>query len=177
MLFTSAVDEHGVPDLRLSDPGKRDQCFHEKRCGICGVVMLDLMVFLGGPMAVQNRCFGDPPMHWPCAEYSIKVCPYLAHARDRHVPMGAEIDGGTVVNTPQGIETKGAYLALYSARSYIGCRGDAGGYVFYADLPVSIRWYEQATGERVKAQTTPRREAPPRELRIIPSWQRLKHYS
>lgn len=172
ILFTSFIDDAGVPDFRVSDPAQRDRCFQERRCGICGEVLHDVMVFLGGPLAVANRCFGDPPMHAPCAEYSRLVCPWLALGRDRHVAMGSEVHGGKVANTPGGVEDKPQLMAFYSARGYIGCRGDEGGYVFYADLPIRVVWYDQATAQRVQPSPvpTPRRELPPRELRIAPKW-------
>ena len=178
ILFTSYIDDAGVPDFRISDPAKRDQCFQERRCGICGNVMGDLMVmvFLGGPLAVANRCFGDPPMHPPCAEYSRLVCPWLSLNRDRHVPMGSEVHGGRVRNPPGGVENKTNLMALYSTHGYIGCRGDTSGYVFYADLPIRVVWYEQATGARAqpKPEPRPRRELPPRELRLMPAWKQIK---
>jgi hypothetical protein len=134
--------------------------------------MQDTMIFLGGPLAVANRCFGDPPMHPPCAEYSRRVCPWLALNRDRHVPMGSEVHGGKVANTPGGVEDKPPLMALYSARGYTGCQGETSGYVFYADLPTRVMWYDQATGERTRPrpEPQPRRELPPRELRIMPKW-------
>lgn len=172
ILFTSYIDDAGVPDFRLSNPKQRDICFRDRRCGICGEIMRDLMAFIGGPLAVANRCFGDPPMHPPCAEYSRLVCPWLALKRDRHVAMGSEIRGGYVANTPSGVEEKPALMAFYFARGYIGCRGDEGGYVFYADLPTRVLWFEQATGERTRPrpEPSPRRELPPRDLRIMPLW-------
>jgi hypothetical protein len=170
ILYTSYIDQHGVADLRVSLPQKRDECFQFKKCGICGQVLQHSMTFLGSVVSVENRCFGDPPFHYPCAEYARQVCPWLALRRER--------THETAVMTPEGDPSKGTHLAFYVTRGYIGCRAEwpDEGYVFYADLPNQVIWFNQATGEREKPDPlpSPRKELPPMDLRLTPWWRQSK---
>lgn len=68
----------GVPDFRVTDPEKWALATTRGLCAICGDKLGVNIFFIGGPKSVETRYFTDPGMHKDCAEYSIKVCPYLA---------------------------------------------------------------------------------------------------
>lgn len=72
----------GKPDFRVTDINKRLECYGDSLCAICGRTMLGAQFwFIGGPASMDSGMFTDGPMHKNCAEYSIKVCPFLAGKR------------------------------------------------------------------------------------------------
>lgn len=79
-LFTTAYVD-GKPDLRLSEQELREQCFHQKLCGICGQKLDYWMYFVTGELGVKNRIFADPPNHLECLNYAMLVCPFLGGVR------------------------------------------------------------------------------------------------
>lgn len=86
----------GVPDFRIIDEGKKLECYARRLCGLCGKPLDYWIVFIGGPLSVQNQLFADPAMHPDCADYALAVCPYLVYSRARYsqrpLPEGAHID-------------------------------------------------------------------------------------
>ncbi len=64
-------------DLRIADVAKRELCFKQDLCWVCGTKLEKLRVFVGGPCACHNRVFGDWASHVLCAEYALHVCPFL----------------------------------------------------------------------------------------------------
>jgi hypothetical protein len=73
----------GKPDFTVVDREPWLRCVKYKLCGLCGQKLgLSGMWFIGGPGSMQSRLFFDPPMHRECAEYALKVCPFLATPRD-----------------------------------------------------------------------------------------------
>lgn len=92
-----AVDDRGYPIpwtvLRGPSDGKphfainveeiRRKAISERLCPICGVRLFRGMWFVGGPCSALHPrgAYIDPPMHRECAEYALKVCPYLAAPR------------------------------------------------------------------------------------------------
>ena len=92
-----AVDDRGYPIpwtvLRGPSDGKphfainveelRLRCINNRLCPICGVRLFRGMWFVGGPGSALHPqgAYIDPPMHKECAEYALKVCPYLAAPR------------------------------------------------------------------------------------------------
>lgn len=93
-VFFTAMVENGKPDFRTVDPAKWRQAASNSLCGICGESLGKTMAFVGGPKSIKNRYFTDLPMHISCAEYALKVCPFLAmpkfgyleqSGQDRHV--------------------------------------------------------------------------------------------
>ena len=77
--FAAVID--GVPDFRVADVSKKSQSAIKKLCWICGqkIRYPEKFCFVGGPISTHYRLFGDGPMHIECAEFSLKICPYLLH--------------------------------------------------------------------------------------------------
>lgn len=74
-----ALDHKGKADFRVLDTKKVQQALTAKLCSICGKPMHSgEFAFVGGPLSIENRLFNDPAMHPGCAEYALKVCPFLA---------------------------------------------------------------------------------------------------
>jgi hypothetical protein len=61
------------------------QCALSRLCGMCGTSLQYDIAFLGGPKAAESHAYTDPPMHVPCAEAALRLCPHLArHATPRN---------------------------------------------------------------------------------------------
>ena len=73
----------GEPDFRAIDPDRWMDCAGNGRCQLCGELIKRGGWFVGGPECATNRFFLDPAMHRDCAEYALRVCPFLA-ARSSH---------------------------------------------------------------------------------------------
>jgi hypothetical protein len=96
MLATRPVDHRGYPipflqfipetfykdrrvDFRITDPYKKEFALRKQLCGLCGQPLAAKVYFIGGPLSAESRVFSDPPMHRDCAQYAMKVCPYLVN--------------------------------------------------------------------------------------------------
>jgi hypothetical protein len=76
--------------FRVMDPKRFDHAARESRCWVCGDRLGKFIAFVGGPLSTAQRLYADPPMHVDCAEFSVKVCPFLAiptaHRREVNKP-------------------------------------------------------------------------------------------
>jgi hypothetical protein len=73
----------GVPDFRCADERKFHRALKEKRCWVCGDTLGVHLAFVIGPMCAVNKVTSEPPCHLECAEYSVRVCPFLTRPRMR----------------------------------------------------------------------------------------------
>jgi hypothetical protein len=73
-------DQHGRPHFTINNSDVRDRVLARDLCGICGQPLTRGRWFVGGPLSAfhEHGAYIDPPMHHECAEYSLRVCPYLA---------------------------------------------------------------------------------------------------
>lgn len=69
---------NGEPDFRVIDIDKWRHAVVHRECGVCGQQLGEQIAFVGGPLSMRNRLFTDLPMHQACAEYALKVCPFIA---------------------------------------------------------------------------------------------------
>lgn len=90
--------ENGKPDFRIVDRQKQIECYEKKLCAICGRRMFEFW-FIGGSQSMDSGQFTDGPMHLPCAQFSAKVCPFLAGIRHDHStrPATTECPGAKIV--------------------------------------------------------------------------------
>jgi hypothetical protein len=75
------------PDYGAIDFAKFSQIIREKRCGICGGELGILMCFIGGPDSLHSRRFSDAAMHQACANYAVRVCPFIAMSATAYAIM------------------------------------------------------------------------------------------
>jgi hypothetical protein len=73
-------DGDGRPIFAANDEGKRQQCFNEDRCHICGDRLDRGRWFVGGCLSAvaEHGQFMDGGLHAACCHYALQVCPYLA---------------------------------------------------------------------------------------------------
>lgn len=86
ILFTTPVID-GKPDFFTIGTAMVAQCHAEGLCGICGQVIshhgdgetdCKPYYFIGGPYSTEvSGVFNDPPMHKDCAEFAMRVCPWM----------------------------------------------------------------------------------------------------
>ena len=75
-----ARHEDGRPNWRGLDGRIVGRCIEGRTCIICGAPLGLRVAFIGGPISVETMIFQEPPMHPPCAEYSVAVCPFLTRS-------------------------------------------------------------------------------------------------
>lgn len=105
-----------VVDFRVFNVDHSRRAMQDGRCGVCGQPNKDFW-FIGGPMCLANRIFGDPPMHEACARYAMAVCPYLsrstaAYNLTREIGPEIQFDRNVVRDRPP-------YLILLRAPGYL----------------------------------------------------------
>ena len=89
---TVFVAENGVPDFRVTDHRKWHKIVMNRLCGICGEPLGKVVAFIGGEKSMESRFFFDMAMHEQCAEFSARVCPFIALGKSysmRDMPKGA----------------------------------------------------------------------------------------
>lgn len=81
------IDKTGTPQFTINDQQRLHACVTKHLCAICGkrfdrhpITARHEMWFVGGARCFLNQRGGfiDPPSHLECAEYALRVCPFLA---------------------------------------------------------------------------------------------------
>lgn len=112
----------GRPAFEAVDPVKWARCVEERLCGICGESLGYWLVFIGGPVSVENRLFMDPAMHPECADYALEACPYLLgsseHASAETLERRAERDGIDRTTLDYASDEAPDRIAVYRTRRY-----------------------------------------------------------
>ena len=122
--FFAAIFD-GVPDFRVADADKRSLVAIKKLCWICGqkITYPELFCFIGGPKCMKYHTFGDGPMHYECASFSVQVCPYLIHddakrASTEKLATKAAEHASKVVTLPSHTEEHPTWFYLCQVREY-----------------------------------------------------------
>lgn len=79
--FVVLKDKEGNHHFKINDSHKTRICVFERLCTICGQIMNVNNRWLVGGIASafdERGYYIDHPVHKECAEYALKVCPYLA---------------------------------------------------------------------------------------------------
>ncbi len=136
--FVAWVD--GVPDFRLVPGSKSVKAERERRCWVCGGPRARgaVVAFLIGPMCSVNRVAPEPPSHPECAEYSAKVCPFLATPnmvrRERGMDDRRPSAGGLAIQRNPGV------ALVWLTRSWL--REEIGnGPLWFIGEPIEVRWF------------------------------------
>ena len=69
---------NGTAALGLVDYSRMAHCFQEHRCGVCGEVVADRLVFLMRGMDLIRARSAEPGLCPPCAAYTMAACPMVA---------------------------------------------------------------------------------------------------
>jgi len=128
------------PVFPAFDPDKWRLAVKQGRCWVCGGHMGRWMTFVVGPMCTINRVSAEPPSHIECAEYSAKVCPFLANPNMRRVPH-EKVPGGEMIQ-PGGLmeDRNPGLMALWRTRKMAILPTATGPLVQMGD-PSQIDWW------------------------------------
>lgn len=128
----------GKPDFRVIDPNKWYEAARSCQCGICGQMILDDFAFVGGPLSMKNRLFTDLPMHKECAEYALKVCPFIAAPK-----FGYLKQHGHPVREIEGVsDNRPDRFGLGMTSKYKLVQLPQGDIAIWADEFISVEWWQ-----------------------------------
>ena len=133
----------GVPDFRVVDTPFLYRAIKHKLCWVCGQPLGRMLVFPIGPMCVINRVTAEPPSHFDCAEYAVRVCPFLAIPNTHRTPSKhPHVEAAGMM-----IERNPGVIALYTVRHYElfdgAALGGNSGVLFRLPEPREVRWYRE----------------------------------
>jgi hypothetical protein len=133
----------GTPDFRVVDTNKHADCIRWNRCWLCGDQLGKYKTFVLGPMCCINRLSSEPPSHLECAEYAVRVCPFLIRPRMRR----NEHDLPDQMILPAGLMDPGnpGTMALWTSHAFRLAeaeRGNPGRLIIVGD-PVAVTWWHE----------------------------------
>ncbi len=137
--FVASID--GKPDFRIADDQKRVRCVQERLCWICGDKLGRYLGFVIGPMCAINRISAEPPMHRECAEYSVRVCPFLLNPNQKRNPR--PVNAETVEPAGIMIARNPGCMVLWITTGYSLVRDAGGGTLFQVGNPISLCWVSE----------------------------------
>ncbi len=131
---------NGKVDFRVIDVERQIECYQKKLCAICGGKMIAQYWFIGGPESIESGMFTDGPGHRACAEYSTRVCPFLAGKRTEHSARPLKGSGDVQVMTIHEVSlNRPEKMAYRRASKYIlGRLRESQGLVYQVQ-----RWHGQ----------------------------------
>lgn len=140
------MPEDGVRvDFRVIRLERHTACMEKRLCGVCGTRLGAELWFVGGPMCIQNRIFGDAPMHQECARYAMRVCPHLSIA-----PKGYRTtdhadekrEGGLYLEDPNASLVKPQRVVIYICRDYHVTRAPLGKDLYMVPPGGVCEWFD-----------------------------------
>lgn len=143
--FVAWID--GKPVFKAADGAKLATAIKFRRCWICGQPLGKWLAFVVGPMCTVNRVSAEPPMHKDCANYSVRVCPFLLNPKQKRNPkeIRSEEDPNLQMSKPGGImlERNPGVMALWLTSSYQLVPDHAGGFVLSMGPPTELTWFAE----------------------------------
>ena len=129
--FFVAVDADGIPDFRIAGRGKFQAAVDGSLCWICGKPLHQTghrstvagYYYVAGTMAAINNIAAEPAMHRECAEFSVKVCPFLARPNAKRREAGR--DETAITHASAQLYNPGVSL-VWQTRTFDIIRGDRG---------------------------------------------------
>ena len=131
----------GRPEFRVADGDKLNRAILERRCWVCGEKLNNRVAFTVGPMCTISRISAAPPAHIECAEYSVKVCPFLSRPamvrREGGLPEEATVAGTMIVRNP-------GVVAIWTTKSPgFHLLVTPTGILFQIQDPVAVSWWRE----------------------------------
>jgi len=141
--FTAFVGPDGTPDFKVVDHNNHLRCMQQRLCGLCGQELGEIIVFIGGPGAVEQQAFIDAPGHEECMLYATQACPFLANASANYHTENIKHKAQDVQHVKfehaQEEDARPAQMAMYYARGYTIVR-QGNDLIFVAYPPVKVDW-------------------------------------
>lgn len=130
----------GEPHFPTIDTRKMVIAYRQQRCWICGQSLGRWKTFVVGPMCCLNRISAEPPCHDDCAQYAVKVCPFMVNPRMGRIPDTKRPDGTTIsdMHDPRNP----GVMATYHARDFKPTTDGGGHPLFAMGAPVGgVTWW------------------------------------
>jgi hypothetical protein len=132
--------EDGKPLTQAADPKKLKLALMTNRCWVCGEQLGVYKAFVIGPMCAVNRITSEPPQHKECAEYTVKVCPFLTKPRMKRNPVDDDRK-----RDPAGvfIERNPGVSLIWITRDYRRFTPRGGGVLLSVGTPLEVSWWRE----------------------------------
>jgi hypothetical protein len=136
---------YGTPDFRVVDPAAFSACVKHGLCWLCGQPMGRHKAFVLGPMCVITRTNSEPPSHRDCAEYAMKVCPFLSRPKMRRNETDFDVPG-TVPAPGEHSDANPGIMALWMTDGATMYRAETGrpGWLFTVNDPSEVTWWRES---------------------------------
>ena len=133
----------GKPDFRVIRPGGVFTALTKRACWLCGDQIGRYAAFVIGPMCAINRISSEPPSHRDCAEFAVKVCPFLvlpnSKRRDANLPEETREAPGTMIRRNPGVSLLWVSETWRPTRTPKGLLIDVG-------APTHVSWWREGRG-------------------------------
>ncbi len=112
-------------DFRVVDDSKAEIANAKKACWICGKPFTEQsFALVCSPISAMTRIFREPPSHKECAEYAMKVCPFILYPNSKRrtsgLPEEATLDYiNRDLEVKQGEENPGEYYLVVVQDFYL----------------------------------------------------------
>lgn len=119
------------------DAVRFQRAIREHRCRVCDD-RLRKYAFVGGPLSAAQRLYADPPAHVECAEYSARVCPFLAipTAKRREANKPAHVE---ITDTDAMVMMNSEVIGILITTGYSKLPQG----ILLANEPREIRWFHE----------------------------------
>jgi hypothetical protein len=139
--FAAFID--GKPDFRVMDGDKFVKCWREQRCWLCGEYLPTIVAAVIGPMCTISRTTAEPFSHLECAEFAVRVCPFLtlpkAHRRDALLPGPDVVQDAAGISIDRNPRASAVWITTISRVTPF--RDGNGGILFNVGEPLEVHWY------------------------------------
>ena len=131
----------GAPVPQAACPIKRLRAGRIGLCWCCGGSLGVHKAFAIGPMCMVNRVTSEPANHRECAQFAVRVCPFLRNPRMQRNPTVPE-DGKAL---PPGlmIERNPGVVLVWITRHYHAFRDHDGGILYSLGAPESLSFFAE----------------------------------
>jgi hypothetical protein len=149
--FFVAKDDRGQWDFRMMDGRKLVRAVKDRLCWICGEMLGRHLAFCIGPMCALNRSNAEPPMHKECAEFSVRICPFLLNPDQKRNPR--KVHGEYCEPAGEMIKRNPGVTLIWITESYDvyrdELRGGVRGLLFRIGDPLEVTfWCEGRPAQR-----------------------------
>jgi hypothetical protein len=118
-------------------------CVRYGMCWLCGKPLGRHRVFVLGPMCVITRVNSEPPSHRDCAEYAVRVCPFLTKPNMRRNPIPKP--AGSVPAPGDHQDRNPGLMALWVTNGATMFNAEEGqpGVLFTVNDPSEVVWWRE----------------------------------
>lgn len=133
--------EDGTYEFRGTESSKILHAIRYKVCWLCGQPLGGNLAFVVGPMCTITRTTSEPPSHRDCAEWAMRVCPFLANRVDGYRKSNLPEHHRPAAGEP--IERGPSAACLWMTKRYEPFSVHNGVLIKMGD-PFSVDWYREA---------------------------------